>query len=615
MLVGQPATAGGTHGDQHGHHHPNPHPHPGGGGQQPGKVINFQEPGAPQFKVLAQDQPSDCFVAIGVQHIPINPDRTCSQGKATTTQDYMWGFTTAEDQKSLWFGTGTATLCGNLSSYDPELAGLNLGTIPPFQTDEAVCEFDQSYNSQKYNLGIFGDTTPPKIYQYLIGSHQLIDRTPNDPAIESIGTVGGWRSAGTHNGVVFMAGIEAQIGGGTASGGFVHLAAFSAKTGAYLGQREYDEYNNPKGFFNDGDALYLGVNLTNPEGPNGEYGGKILKWTGNIANPFRWQVVGEIPGQPAYFARYENRIVVSTWTSTPDPDAGIYVSPIVPRGSTLNAGDIHSWKKVFGVDQFFPDPITAKAFLGGGMGKLGGWLYWGVMDYPGTGTLGHKTAYPQLAPKTPAQWYQLYLRSDPAAHVFRVKHLGQPDQKIQLLYGESRYPVFDPNLGANGRWVSRPNLLHQRPLFGSQGFGNRWQPYSSWGITKYDGKLVIGGFDSSKLFRDLVFNPQTNIMSKILDVSVDPAQLRGIGNAIWPNRYKDGGDSWIFDNANSPARKLTTTGFGNPENWGNRDFFVAGSKLYAGTNNGWNWAAPNAQPAERPGWQLLQFDNLNPTRR
>ncbi len=582
-----------------------------GSGTIGGPAVNFHEPWTPPFKVLAQETPTECFVAIGEKHLPLKADGTCAKGVPTTTQTYMLGSTVSSDEKSLWWGTGTSVMCANLHSFDASLTKAGFGPVPAFRTKEAVCEFEQSYNAKTYGLGRAGDNQPPKIYQYVIATKKLIDRTPADPELTDIGAIGGYRAAGAFNGVVLMAGLEPGIGGGTGSAGYVHIAAFNEKTGEYLGQRQYKEYNNPKNFFDDGAALYLGVNLTTPHAGNG---GQVLKWTGSLTDPFQFEVVGEFPGQPTYFARFENRLVASTWSNPTDNYAGLYVSPEVNYGKALTAADVTGWKKVFGMDQFFPDLLSARSMVGGGAVEYGGWLYWGAMNYPGTGTLAHMNVYPQLKPTSMEELYDLFLKSDPAAHVFRVKNLGKPNQQMQLLYGEKEYPTWDAKAGSDGTgaWVTKANRLNLKPMYGHQGFGNVWQRYSSWGITKYHGKVIMGGFDISKIYRDVLFNPDSGIWESFTKKPVSAAKLRLLGRSTWPDRTIDGADSWIFDTPLTPARKLTTSGYGNPMNWGNRNFFVAQGKLYTGTNSAWNWADPAVSPKQHAGWQLLEISNLLP---
>jgi hypothetical protein len=80
---------------------------------------------------------------------------------------------------------------------------------------------------------------------------------------------------------------------------------------------------------------------------------------------------------------------------------------------------------------------------------------------------------------------------------------------------------------------------------------------------------------------------------------------------VFPDK-RTAGQVWVFDDADSPARALTTTGFNNACNWGIRGILPVGDEhLFFGTNQGWQYPTePRDNPPRRAGWQLLK---LTPT--
>ena len=105
-----------------------------------------------------------------------------------TNQAYIWGLT--ESNRILWFSTVANTLC--LVTNGPG--------IDPYQTTAWTCE------------GTDRDFRPPRIFTYDPILGRLTDKTSlvlakSDTDKARLGTTTGLRSAGSHDGVVFLGGI------------------------------------------------------------------------------------------------------------------------------------------------------------------------------------------------------------------------------------------------------------------------------------------------------------------------------------------------------------------------------------------------------------------------
>jgi hypothetical protein len=152
------------------------------------------------IKVVAQAQPRECWVGVGIKPLPIGPHGTCPQGgRPRTTSDYLWGVTLDAAKKNIWWGTFDSITC-NLGTYAPifEAAGLHTPNRP-FTTDDLTCEFDKSWaakTNQPYTAGVFGDIRPAQVYQYNIATGKLIERTPSLSKAPRFNYIGGLRAAG-----------------------------------------------------------------------------------------------------------------------------------------------------------------------------------------------------------------------------------------------------------------------------------------------------------------------------------------------------------------------------------------------------------------------------------
>jgi len=577
------------------------------------------------WKVQAQALPNQCVKGIGNPWLPIGRNLTCPSGyKAKTTDTYMWAFTKDDTEQNLWWGTGNNAICGDYATVNPLAAAAGFGSVAPFISPDGTCEFDQADQLKDHpELGTTADSMPANIYQYNLKTKRLVERTPDDEA----GTaVGGYRSAGSLNNVVFVAKVIQTPGAAGGAGGAVWLLAFRANDGKYLGALEMEQYNNPKVMFVVNHRLYLGMALATPEtAPNGSpVYGHVLKWTGSVKDPFQFEVVGRLGQQPTYLQLFEGRLVAQSWPTGPLADqqpATLYISPRLGGDRELTSADQDQWAPVFNAGDFVPNHLQAVAMNGGGMQELGGWLYVGYMILPSASTFYHMATYPQLkpTPNTTLGWLNVYAKAENVgAPLIRIRNMGRPNQQVEILYGERFYNVYDPTTNT---WVRTENKLHQQPLFGRGGFDNPFQYYSAWGSVKFRGKIYFGGFDAGHLAIDQIFNPDTDIVDSLLGTNTPDVLLRSLGKILFPDPSKGGVDVVAFSDVNSPATHVTRTGFNNAHNLGARDFFAVGAgnsptpslegnnELYLGTQNGFNFPAPEGatNPLRRPGWQLIKM--------
>lgn len=489
-------------------------------------------------KLLANAESDECYAGIGVDY-PDGPP--CPVGSVEkTNQAYVWGLTQTGD--SLWFGTGANVLCTTWGAFlDTE----------PTESEYNVCEFGESQIARENPLvdPSAGDWRPPKIYRYDLTTHTLIDRTPDDPMIElSMGI----RSAGSHDGVVFMAGGSLD--------GSVIMFAFDSDTREYLGSRKFAQYSTIRKWLVVKGQLYTGMGLRSG-------GGQILRWRGSRNDLWIFQVVGEVDGVPRELAEYidgkgRSRIAVSAtgiWISSP-----IWFQGLFPWQS-------RSWKQIWAPGDYEPDKITGSTYAGGDLHCFDGWLYFGTMHIPPRTAMIHSECRnPQVCfgkPESEEEWDVLNEGTWRATTIWRARNLESSNPEIQLLYGEAELPAYNP---VTRTFDLVPNVGGYQPLYGSSGFGNKHNVYD-WTMEAADGHLFVGTADGSQLLG-----------------GDDPVEF--------------GADLWSFDSSDGPAVAEDINGLGNPLSYGIRTLIASedGTKLYAGMANSNNLA-------EKGGWELREL--------
>jgi hypothetical protein len=147
-------------------------------------------------------------------------------------------------------------------------------------------------------------------------------------------------------------------------------------------------------------------------------------------------------------------------------------------------------------EQYSQLPLTrtrtwTQVFNGlGGVASYGGYVYWGTMHVPLKSTKVHQDAYPQSTDEAKKQQIQASQRG---TSIWRGKDLGTPNQKIELLYGESNLAVFDPSTNT---WSSAPTGW--TPRYGPSGFNNRFNNYT-WRMAIAGDRLYVPTMDWPEL--------------------------------------------------------------------------------------------------------------------
>ncbi|BCR06513.1 hypothetical protein DESUT3_35820 [Desulfuromonas versatilis] len=516
-------------------------------------------------ELLARAQPDECFTGLGQNGPGIPPGGCPGDALPKTNEAYVWGL--AQAGNMLWLGTAPNVHCLVLGGY--------LGMDSPMENSSWTCEFGQGWPSR--TLGIpssIGDWRPASIYTYDLAGHNLVKRTPPDPRLA--GTLG-IRSAGALGDVVFLGG-PALVGG-------INLFAFNARSGEYLGSKNFAQYNNIRKWLVHGGRLYTAVGFGGNEFLSG--GGHVLKWTGSLADPWSFEVVGNLDGSGAELASMGERLAVSTWPGA--ARAGVFISPVVPAGG-LTAADAGGWKKVWSADRYEPDPVTAATYGGGALAFFDGWLYWGTMNVPLLSAVAHFQVYGN--PESARQALDAVRATHRAIALFRGRYLDSARPEIQLLYGEKRLPAFD---ASRGRFVDTPTGM--TPRYGASGFGNPFNNYT-WTMQVAAGQLFVGTMDWRYLFDKMVADLLGGQMAPLFGVLDDLTQLFPV--QLWQGY---GADLWRFKNSYQPAVCESFDGIKNHLNYGIRTMIADerdADALLLGTANPMNLE-------EDGGWELLRL--------
>ena len=547
-----------------------------------------------QAELLAKAPPDACFVGIGLNGPDTPPP--CPEGQPKVNQAYVWGLTKAGT--NLWFGTVPNVLCLGVGGF--------AGLTTPIQTNSFACEFGESWYSQNAGVPpILGDWRPPRIYTYDTAGGALTERSPvtDERFIRTLGL----RSAGSIDDVVFLAGPALSTDGG------INVFAFQASTQQYLGSTTLTQYDNIRSWIADNGALYTGVH-------NSTGGGSVIRWTGslvfdgntaNLDTLFQFEVVGNLDADAANLAVHQNRIFVTTWPEVFSGDIGsqettagaqdaapagipssLWMSPMIPAGG-LTGANAGQWQKVWSVSDYEPDPLIAMTYGGGALASYNGQLYWGTMHVPMMSTLAFIQTYGQ--PETTEGAVQAIQNTQRAISIFRGQNFGTSRAQVQMLYGETSLPAYNPQTDA---WSNQ--RTGYRPVYGPSGFGNPFNNYT-WTMGVYGGQLFVGTMDWSYLLADGL----TSLLTPMFDVPLPPSL------SVLPSRWgsappmSPGADLWRFPSGFQAATPQSVDGLGNILNYGIRTMYVAPEGLYMGTANPMNLRTTPGEP--QGGWEVLRL--------
>ncbi len=528
-----------------------------------------------QFELIGKAQPDEFYNGIGQPYVPIGAQAPDAEGQPKVNQDYLWGM--AATGPMIWFGTG-----GNAAGMASGQVAAGLADPEPdelISKNGILCRVWEFGASQYPGLPdllrtYIGDWRPPTIFQYNALTNELIDRTPNDPRIN---TTLGLRSAGTANGVVLLAGSTIyQVG--------INVFAFNAYTGKYLGSTTLMDYSNIRRWLNVNGQLYTSAQKTLQIGS----AGSVLRWKGNLAAPFVFETVGNLDNEGAYLAYHEDRLFVGTWPSvslitglikgveTVPAPCGIWMSPKL--GLTgLNTLSAYGWKKVWTPASYEPDPSIVGGYAIGAMESYGGALYWGNITFPAQGYRSFYNYYGYFPSNSD------FNNTERTPLVLKATGFGRKNEQpvVELLYGDAQVPVYTPNGEGSGTWAMQNNLMGSGGTYGSSGFGDYTNRYV-WSSAVYNDKLYFGTFDITAL----------SYHGRVAD---------GTAGA------NVGADLWVFNTPNSGAVAVSRSGCGNQLNHGVRNMVSTWFGLYLGTANSANLLTDPDDDIPDGGWELLRL--------
>jgi len=548
--------------------------------------------------------PADaCFKQIGEFNTP-KPDAqgNCPAGyKPKVNATYIIGHGNTDDHQWTYFGTANGGQC----EY-PVLAGLVPDTITPFVTDHMVCENGSSQNAiTKQLAAVYGDMSVDHLWRFNAFNHKLEDVTPppgdgpgQSKLFQNILTM---RGGAQHNGVVFLAGSQNGPNFRKAWGP-VTIFAWEANTARFLGETELPGATSIRnGSVIDG-QLYFGVRFPTP----GRNGGSILKWVGNVNDPFKFEVVAkDLEFDPAYMNSFDHHIMVGGYTTAVAAIGGanatkMYMSPKIPPGGLTEAtNDPSNWKSVFSMDQYDPDPVISKTINFGDAREFDGKFIFSTYEMGGMSSQVTFTKYG--LPSDDVTKLLWMLNAERKSAEFVMDHPGQPNQTVRLLYGQEKIPVFNPE---TRQWVQTPNKLGQKPKYGPGGFGNPFI-YYNWIWQEYKGRLYQSQLDVSS-----GVDPGPAAMVQVFGFKPETAELaRPVLEALY--HTTGGGDVYYWTDLNRPAYAENRNGWGNHNAIGTRVWNAVPErdKMYAGSIalDDLRPVGTNRNPG---GWQIDELDEI-----
>jgi hypothetical protein len=311
--------------------------------------------------------------------------------------------------------------------------------------------------------------------------------------------------------------------------------------------------------------------------------------------------IANLPVQAADLTVYDGRIAATSWptaaANSASTLAGLWISPKLADGLPgLNPEDADGWKQVWNVGQYEPDPIVVTTYGGGGLAAADGYVYWGTMHVPMKATAVYAGKYP---PADDTAVTTQVLKTQRALSIWRGKDLGLPTQKIELLYGETALPVFDP---ATAAWSNKST--NHKPLYGKSGFGSQFNNYT-WRMIAVDNKIFVGTMDWSYLVKDVIQSTSTSDFDKFVKGAVADSYV--LADHLASGNDK-GGDLWVFPSTTAAAQPVNVKGLGNYLNYGVRSMIPDGSGgLYLGSANPMNLRTSLTDSTPEGGWELIKM--------
>ncbi|BDI05282.1 hypothetical protein [Sphaerotilus microaerophilus] len=567
-----------------------------------------------QARVLAKAQPDECFGGVGATYEPYAAPGCTAPRVPKVNQAYVWGL--AKTDTHLWIGTAPNVNC--------LVEGTYLSLTTPYQTASWACEFGSSGYRAMYAPALpaaLGDWRPSRIHRHSLKDGSLADlgATMDVAGRQRLAATLGLRSAGTHRGVVILAGPAINQQG-------LNLFAFNAKTSAFLGSYTLPGYRNIRKWTVAGDELYTTAGRVNGSGA-------VIRWTGSVATPFQFVEVGTLPSEGAELTAHDGRLFVATWPNV-DPLnpawAGVFRSALLPRKGGLPAST-GAFTQVWDVRQYEPDPVVALTYGGGAIASYQGKLVWGTMHVPGVATAAHLTANAAY-----------YAGLDPAERTVRqivaalltqraVALFSQDAVRTTLLYGSARLPAFN---AVTKQWQLLPNAAGLTPQLGGSGFDNPFNNYT-WTMATTKKSLFVGTMDWSYLLRSRLesllpgltsltptqwtdLRARLSAMPEVQGFLADHPGLLDTAAAVTgaaapvpagpvDDRLANGADLMRFDRLDRKAVAVSRSGVGNFLNYGLRTMIASEGRLYIGSANPMNLETAQGDGRPDGGWELLEL--------
>jgi hypothetical protein len=541
------------------------------------------------FQLLAKAQPDECYGGIGADYVAMPSNGQCPAGRTPkVNQSYVWG--QVQSGNDIWFGTAASPQC-------------LIGATDSSENDKYVCEGEQSDFRNEFSPalpGFVGDWRPPEMYRYKNASGgSPVSQLQVSPNLQKLTLTGaaedlrnktmGLRSAATIGNIVFLAGPALEGVG-------VNVFAFERNTGLSLGAQSFPQWDDIRRWVVADGVLYAAV-------AKSPLGGALIRWTGDLSNPFSFDVVGNTPSEAAEVAVHNGKLYVGTWPDLQDnasDPASVFQTQALPGGG-FTAGSPATLTKIWGADQYEPDPFIRRTYGIGAMQSFRGRLIWGTMQVPSTGALAHLTfyagSYPAEGP-SPQQLLDIVTKTNRAVTLLSTTGDGATPA-VDVLYGYKTMPVWQdaPGAGTGGQFVNTANLMAPgglSPRYGAAGFGNDFNTYN-WSMVVGPRGLYIGTIDWQGLLDTLTggssSDPQTQLLVTILKL-----QMR---------RNQEGADLFRmtggWNNSLSPVTLISGNGAGNASNYGIRNLSTDGNRIFLGTANPFNKLTSGLAPG---GWEL-----------
>eukprot|EP00457_Paulinella_chromatophora_P001733 gb/GEZN01001735.1/.p1 GENE.gb/GEZN01001735.1/~~gb/GEZN01001735.1/.p1 ORF type:complete len:761 (-),score=88.56 gb/GEZN01001735.1/:507-2789(-) len=569
-----------------------------------------------RWHVIKSATPNACFNRSSEDISPVRPDGTCPIGtEPQTDQAYLWGMAVT-DSGDVFYGTGPSVPC---------LVELTANGGGQVVTELTNCEFSSIRPPEMWRISVQENCTAP--HNCVTTKVPIRLDTQLNPAQQLLrAKTLGIRSAGTKDGVVIFGGpaVPASFQGGTPLIG-VNLFAFSTE-GVLLGAKNMPQWTDIRRFTfgNPNEAMYVGVGQRNAAGG-------IYKWVGSTISPFQFVIVGKVGVTNDIAAEVSftsnGRLIVTTWptgflTAPSEGYSQIYLSGSI---SAFTPGIAQVFPAVFSIDQYDPDPKTAKSVVFGQVVEFQGWFYFGTLQLPFTGLQAHNIS--TSGPASTINLLEAILATWRPTTLFRGRNFGTSQIEIEVLYGECALPVLDCDSAAPlcltsfqpTGVVTNPGLFHGGgPKFGHSGFGSFWNVYT-WSSAKLfkpeadckDGEdllngtadlpareaLLFGTFDTSLTLEDLF----SSLLGFDLTVLTDALTFFGFFQ-----RPQPGADLYVMTNPDIAPTFVTLRGLDNSKNYGFRNMLPApkNGKMWIGTANPFNLSPMG-------GYELYHFDWIN----